>query len=1082
MASSWVTLPFVHNGAAEAEDEESPQSAGPLPGAEQRVAAERPGPGNEQWLVSVLQPGFSEQGSQRLWRPRLRGWWRTAKGVVPVLRARPSIILICLLATAALAAVSGLGVVLAADAEAQSRRLAAQGFVQETAAGFETTMLNYMAPLLALSVFVRDSPSVPHMAQSFDRVANELLAIARGNASHGGVRLRLAPGGVVRLAAPANESRGVLGLDLLKDPLRRAAALEGIRRRQMTVQGPIPMKEEGFVGLVMRLPIFIENVTNPEETFGASDRFHNCSVCYDPATKSRLWGFAGSVVNFEQIAGGSGIANAIGGWPGGGEDGAAGPGLLGRLERQGYNYVLSAPQPGGSPVVIAQTRDALRSPAAATIRTPTNEGWQLHIAPRGGWVPPWRDALLAMVLLISTAAGLLLLAVLVNRHQQAWLLAELRTRNDELTTEKLRANALLARQYNLIGCLMEQQGAGGTGGGAGGGGGKRVPWGPLDTPGTALERIEDVRRAIGAGAAAHSSEELQLTDMLGEGGFGKVYKGLWHGIVVAIKTMLLPASLSGAQKRERMAIMEAAISSAIQHPNIIQTYTYVIRPMASTHAPAEREGPAPKDAVLSDSPAAANSQRVLNYEVSLVLEYCELGSLRDALDGGAYRLANGTLNYAAILDTAADVARAMLHLHRQQIIHSDLKARNVLLKASKSGRGAVAKVADFGLALQIESHDTHVSAFQGTPSHMAPEAQMYGRMSKAADVYSYAILLWEVYTGGHAFSGTPTALLGYQVSVDNARPRFPPGTPPDFKRLVKACWAPNPADRPPFDQVLEAVVAMRQRVAGPTPRLSTYTLRYGPVPSPPGAPPAAVAAAAAGAGAVAIVTAAAPGAGASCGAEAGAEAAAAAPEAAAAGAAVTLSLGPAARPPDPAVTAPPVGLEVKGRWHVLGTPAEFSVAQEAPWRSICAAPADEEARRRQQQQQQQQTAGQQHAAPGRQWHQLPDQQRDQIAAAPDQQPDQRGQQHSALVAAPAAGDQLWPSQQQGSSSLWGAQGWTADGGGGGGVVGGGAFEGSLSLSIRPAAAAPWLPQPMPPPQTQQPQAQQPGGGSPRGPA
>jgi serine/threonine protein kinase len=53
------------------------------------------------------------------------------------------------------------------------------------------------------------------------------------------------------------------------------------------------------------------------------------------------------------------------------------------------------------------------------------------------------------------------------------------------------------------------------------------------------------------------------------------------------------------------------------------------------------------------------------------------------------------------------------------VIHSDLKVRNVLLKSDGSdGRGVVAKVADFGLAVRIESQDTHVSAFQGTLSHM----------------------------------------------------------------------------------------------------------------------------------------------------------------------------------------------------------------------------------------------------------------------------------------------------------------------------------------------------------------------------
>ena len=52
--------------------------------------------------------------------------------------------------------------------------------------------------------------------------------------------------------------------------------------------------------------------------------------------------------------------------------------------------------------------------------------------------------------------------------------------------------------------------------------------------------------------------------------FGKVYRGLWRGRAVAVKSMLLPTKMNGSEKRERMAVMEAAISSSLQHPNIVQ--------------------------------------------------------------------------------------------------------------------------------------------------------------------------------------------------------------------------------------------------------------------------------------------------------------------------------------------------------------------------------------------------------------------------------------------------------------------------------------------------------------------------------
>lgn len=69
---------------------------------------------------------------------------------------------------------------------------------------------------------------------------------------------------------------------------------------------------------------------------------------------------------------------------------------------------------------------------------------------------------------------------------------------------------------------------------------------------------------------------------------------------------------------------------------------------------------------------------------------------------------------AAMIDTALDVARAMAHLHKHNILHADLKARNVLLRSDlHDPRGFSAKVADFGLSLTISPESTHISnAFQ----------------------------------------------------------------------------------------------------------------------------------------------------------------------------------------------------------------------------------------------------------------------------------------------------------------------------------------------------------------------------------
>lgn len=202
--------------------------------------------------------------------------------------------------------------------------------------------------------------------------------------------------------------------------------------------------------------------------------------------------------------------------------------------------------------------------------------------------------------------------------------------------------------------------------------------------------------------------------------YGTVYCGLWQGTEVAIKTIMLPAGMTGAQKREKMAIMEAAISSTLSHPNIIQTFTWSIRPYRDQSLLTPRESAMVLESAGSSERISASSSvqqrsssrtldKVQSYEVRLVLELCDRGSLRDALEDGAFLIDSQPgpggevlLNYPAVLDMAMDIAKACIHLHRNDILHCDLKARNVLLRATGgTGKGVVAKLGDFGLAVKL---------------------------------------------------------------------------------------------------------------------------------------------------------------------------------------------------------------------------------------------------------------------------------------------------------------------------------------------------------------------------------------------
>lgn len=151
-------------------------------------------------------------------------------------------------------------------------------------------------------------------------------------------------------------------------------------------------------------------------------------------------------------------------------------------------------------------------------------------------------------------------------------------------------------------------------------------------------------------------------------------------------------------------------------------------------------------------------------------------------------------NPASPEQTAAwmtDIARALAHVHRRGIVHNDIKPGNILIDfASDPGLG-VAKLADFGIALNGRHAAPNSSS--GTPHYLSPEEVCGGTSTTASDIYSLGLVALECLTGTKAFPGPP---LESMVARTLGEPRIPGTVRRRWSMVLHAMTDPDPAGRP----------------------------------------------------------------------------------------------------------------------------------------------------------------------------------------------------------------------------------------------------------------------------------------------
>ncbi|XP_053155214.1 mitogen-activated protein kinase kinase kinase 21 isoform X2 [Hemicordylus capensis] len=291
---------------------------------------------------------------------------------------------------------------------------------------------------------------------------------------------------------------------------------------------------------------------------------------------------------------------------------------------------------------------------------------------------------------------------------------------------------------------------------------------------------------------------LELQEIIGVGGFGKVYRAMWKGQEVAVKAARQDPDEDIMATAESVR-QEAKLFSMLKHPNIIELH-----------------------GVSLQEP-----------NLCLVMEFARGGPLNRALLGASPTTSGSHWDRRipphTLVNWAVQIARGMFYLHEEAIVsilHRDLKSSNILLLEKIENddiHNKTLKITDFGLAR--EWHRTTKMSAAGTYAWMAPEVIKSSMFSKGSDIWSYGVLLWELLTGEVPYRGIDGLAVAYGVAVNKLTLPIPSTCPEPFAKLMKECWAQDPHIRPSFALILEQLTAIEGAVMTEMPQESFHSMQ-----------------------------------------------------------------------------------------------------------------------------------------------------------------------------------------------------------------------------------------------------------------
>jgi serine/threonine protein kinase/Tol biopolymer transport system component len=245
----------------------------------------------------------------------------------------------------------------------------------------------------------------------------------------------------------------------------------------------------------------------------------------------------------------------------------------------------------------------------------------------------------------------------------------------------------------------------------------------------------------------------RILDRLGGGGMGVVYRAIDLKLDRPVALKFLSSQRGAAEEHKRRFIREARAASALDHPNICTVYE------------------------IDETPDGA---------LFIAMALCEGETLRD-------RIARGPLPVGEAVEIAEQIAAGLARAHGRGIVHRDVKPANVIV--APDGR---VKLVDFGIAkLADQSRLTRAGTTVGTAGYMSPE-QLHGEEpDPRTDVWSLAVVIYEMVTGHSPFEAESETETVKAILRRAPRPMaaLRPGVPPALERLVERALAKRLEDR-----------------------------------------------------------------------------------------------------------------------------------------------------------------------------------------------------------------------------------------------------------------------------------------------